>query len=132
MVKAINHGIRKFRNTGNASDGLNSEWNYIDSFNNLVIVSNYKIITDKKKLPRLLFKTQRNLELPHTNKILYHNGSPYYGCSYKYRYCEDYNYTWIYTYDVPILSINKYTDTQTLLKMPNNVNVVLNQKLVSH
>jgi hypothetical protein len=119
MVKLANRGFRKFNETGNNMKKILNEWNYIDENNILVIVSNYKIIDGKK----ILFKTQRKLNLPmQDSKVLFNNGSPYYGCSYEYRNCEEYNYAIINSYLSPILNTNKQDNSLTLL---NGIKIII-------
>ena len=104
---------------------------YFEDDNNINLISNWKL-ESKGKYVYLLYK---HTHIRHTsdptcvsNKILYHNGSPYYGCPYKYRYCEEYNYGVIHFYKTRIYTVNYAKDKITIRDTFGNYYNIENNK----
>ena len=96
---------------------------------NIMLEKQYKISKEGKNT-YLLFKSLFMKSDPTyvKSEVLFHNGSPYYGCIYEYRGCEEFNYTHYHYYKAPIFAIDgnilrdKYGTKYTLL--PRNTHVV--------
>lgn len=117
MVKTREHryfinGKHKLLCAGSVGPKMSKQ----DKGNPIYLKSNWTIVKENLNT-YLLFKLTEgyNDDRFVSSNVLYHNGSPKFGCVYEYVDCEQYNYSIIYNYKTRILSSEK-TSSHIILR----------------